>query len=174
MSYNSQIGELIVKNTRQYIGQEEIPENQGFKDSGFDKKMRNIGFQNGWAWCALFAKLNWMEVYAQQHYGNLLKLEHLLSPSALGTYHNMLMQQDFEVNKVPMVGSIVIWQEGTGISGHAGIVELVNTNNTFGTIEGNTNTNGSREGCIVARKTRSLDFSVAEHKLNLKGFIYPL
>lgn len=52
-------------------------------------------------------------------------------------------------------GMLFVWNGAGG--GHIGIIVSVDyTNQTFSTIEGNTNAAGSREGDRVARKTRSL------------------
>ncbi len=172
---NETIQDRIVRIAKSYEGQEEIRENQGFKDPVFDAKMRKIGFQNGWAWCALFAKLIWMEAYAP--YPELLsQIIHNCSPSALGTLHNWLQNSgDFVFSKEPAIGAICIWQEGnTGFSGHAAIcIGLMTEVNYFSTMEGNTNTDGSREGYESAEKKRLLSFTNDPNKLNLKGFILP-
>lgn len=51
------------------------------------------------------------------------------------------------------IGDIFIMDFGGGL-GHTGIVEKINSDGSLGTIEGNTNDTGSREGIEVARKTR--------------------
>jgi hypothetical protein len=50
-------------------------------------------------------------------------------------------------------GDIFIMDFGKGL-GHTGIIESVNADGSFNTIEGNTNNNGSREGIAVERKIR--------------------
>lgn len=57
------------------------------------------------------------------------------------------------LNESIQPGDIFIMDEGKG-QGHTGIVESVDENGTICTIEGNTNSNGSREGVAVERKKR--------------------
>lgn len=56
-------------------------------------------------------------------------------------------------NKPVQPGDIFIMDLGHGL-GHTGIVETINPDGSLGTIEGNTNDTGSREGIEVARKIR--------------------
>jgi hypothetical protein len=68
---------------------------------------------------------------------------------------------------------VVIWQnhkEGKPLwSGHAGLVTDVFPDGSFGTIEGNTNSDGSREGTSVQEKIRK-NVKV-KNGLNILGFI---
>lgn len=56
-------------------------------------------------------------------------------------------------HEVLQPGDIMIIKEGPTL-GHTGIVESIDADGTIHTIEGNTDTNGSREGYEVARRTR--------------------
>jgi hypothetical protein len=68
---------------------------------------------------------------------------------------------------------MVIWRGYSGGSpnadGHAGIVKYLGFGN-FTTVEGNTNTDGSADGYIVAEKIRTFDYTVNDG-LRLMGFI---
>lgn len=59
----------------------------------------------------------------------------------------------------PEPGSLVIWRHGNSSQGHVGIVEAVNSDGTFTTIEGNTSDSSgiNREGDGVYRKQRDQD-----------------
>lgn len=168
----SELATSIVSVAKSYVGQEEIRENQGFKDSGFQTKMVNVGWYKGAPWCAFLAKLIWQEAFALQDTEGVALLHKYMDGSALDTYHNFTKSAEFHVSTLPEVGAVVIWKEGNGPSGHAGVVISVGNGN-FQTVEGNTNTDGSREGYIAAIKTRSLGQPFQAAGLNLVGFVHP-
>ena len=164
--------QTIVSTAKGYIGQEEIQPNLGFKDKTFEQKMKIVGWYKGAPWCAFLAKLIWQESFALSDSAAVQLIKRYSTGSALDTYHNYAKSKEFHVAHIPVVGAVVIWQEGDGTSGHAGIVIEVVDSNTIKTIEGNTNTDGSREGYIVASKTRKINVPRSKG-LNLVGFIYP-
>ena len=49
----------IVKIAFSFIGQKEIPGNQGFVDPKFEDLMKLTGWKKSQAWCAYFAELVW-------------------------------------------------------------------------------------------------------------------
>lgn len=160
----------IVLLAKQAIGQEEKPGNSGFKDPVFENRMRAVGWQRGWAWCATFCKLIYSEAYAESpRKQEILKI---FSPMATACYRQA-KDQGFTVSKVPVPGAVAIWKLGNGPSGHAGIVTQVINAHKFKSVEGNTNESGGREGIEVAEKIRNLDFTTAPNRLNLVGFILP-
>lgn len=165
--------DTIILTAKSYVGQEEVKENQGFKDVGFQSKMVHVGWYKGAPWCAFLAKLIWEESFAKDDTTGSSKVSKYMDGSALDTYHNFTKSAEFHVSTVPEVGAVVIWKEGSGPSGHAGVVISVD-GNTFQTIEGNTNTDGSREGYIVAIKTRKLGMAFQPKGLNLVGFVHPI
>ena len=57
------IAEKITQTAHDYIGQREKPRNSGFINEDFQKKMEEVGWDNGEAWCASFAKLVFLEAY---------------------------------------------------------------------------------------------------------------
>ena len=170
--------EKIVQIASGYVGQKEISGNKGFQRPEFQKKMQDCGWEMGHSWCAYFTELVWKEAFGKKHilYNTL---DRLFSPSAVSTYSNFkgIYQHHnsniFKAGSVPKVGALVAWRYGNGWQGHIGIVEKIIDKKIFGTIEGNTNSLGGREGIEVARKTRSLGMPFKAKGLNLIGFIYP-
>lgn len=165
--------EKIVKVASDYVGQQEIRGNKGFKNPAFQKKMQDCGWAMGHAWCAYFTELVWKEAFGKSHpmYNTL---DRLFSPSAVSTYSNFRGHLKlFQSGNKPKAGALVAWRYGNGWQGHIGIVESVIDKNRFNTIEGNTNSAGGREGIEVARKVRSLGLPHRAKGLNLIGFIYP-
>lgn len=155
-----------------YIGQTEVKDNMGFKNPDFEKRMEAVGWRPSFQWCALFSELVWHEAY--QGNEEMLKIiKDNCSASAVRTYKNF--NSIGMASDKPQVGAIVIWQSyRKGVAqwtGHAGIVTEVNKEN-FVSIEGNTNDNGSREGIMVARKTRKYSTEVY-NGLAVLGFINP-
>ena len=168
----------IVEQAKLYIGQRETENNGGFESPSFQKKMQDIGWQLGDAWCASFVKLVWMEAY-KCDLARLLELEHLFSPSAVATYRNFdasdwkTQNADGSPIRIPSVGALVVWRMGNSESGHIGIVTEVLSNTAFKSIEGNTNEAGGREGIEVAEKKRAINRRFLPNGLNLLGFILP-
>lgn len=152
-----------------YIGQTEKPGNSGFNDAEFEKKMQAVGFVKSHAWCAYFAELVFKEAYPEK----FVELDKLFSASTVQTFRNF-RDAAYLIGYAPQPNTLVIWQtmkDGKPqITGHAGIVVSVEDQDTFFSIEGNTNDGGGREGYIVALKKRHV---LAEVKNGLKilGFI---
>jgi len=168
------IGLKIAEVAAKYIGKTEKPGNSGFNDAEFEKKMITVGWLKGQAWCAYFCELVWKEVYSAIKPGFIADLNKLFAAGALQTLNNF-KAAGYPVSKEPVPGALAIYQHGKGWQGHACIVEKVSANKKdFGTIEGNTNDAGGREGYIVARKTRYALFDTNYASgLNLIGFIHP-
>ncbi|MDH3323727.1 MAG: hypothetical protein OEM04_12095, partial [Flavobacteriaceae bacterium] len=54
----------ILSYAKEFVGQEEIPGNKGFKNKDFDALMRHFTtFKNGHAWCVYFCWLCWRLSY---------------------------------------------------------------------------------------------------------------
>lgn len=163
------------------LGKKEYPHNQGFEDPFLETVMRRVGFENGWAWCALFAEAAWAYPTYEGKSKVIASISDNFSANAVRTFENF--QKDttghFTVDKAQALpGSVVIWEKRrngdpakTGIwtLGHAGIVEELHDDH-FIAIEGNTNSSGGREGIEVARKKRKYNYYDADG-LALKGFI---
>lgn len=167
------IRQTIAAKAKQFIGQEEILGNLGFKDEQFQEYMESVGWDKGQAWCAYFAELVWKLAYAEFNSTWVDRLDKLFSAGAVKTWRNF-KYSDFVTINEPGVGDVVIWQKyKDGVpqwSGHAGIVVKVE-GDYFWTVEGNTNDKGSREGYIVAEKKCTMK---DRGSLKLIGFIKPL
>jgi hypothetical protein len=165
----------IVKAAYEFLGEEEIRGNKGFKNSRFEDLMKAVGWKVGQAWCSYFVELVWRWAYSQQNSIIAAELEGLFSGGAVATFSAFEKSPDFETTRSPGVGSVVIWQYyANGVArwqGHAGIVIRVHEN-YFETIEGNTNDDGVREGYEVALRLRKYNYNTQDG-LRIKGFIKP-
>lgn len=166
------LGHKIAVIAAGYVGQQEITGNKGFKNSAFQKKMQDCGWQIGQSWCAFFSELVWKEAFGKSHPA-YASLDRLFSPSAVSTYSNFKGSTTFKCGNTPKLGALVVWRQGNGWQGHIGIVESIVDATTFRTVEGNTNSAGGREGIEVARKTRKLGLPFKSKGLNIIGFVYP-
>ena len=167
----------IIELAKADIGIKEIPGNQGWYNKKFQTYMEACGWRMGQAWCSLWCEKIWKEAYAEVNPVFLPTLDHLFDAGAQKTYRNFLNDIDFVVDKHCVPGAVVIWshyQNGVETwQGHAGIVINEVCQHEFDTIEGNTNSQGGREGIEVAQKKRLLNFD-ARSGLVLKGFIHPI
>lgn len=174
--------EAVLKWAESHIGYREFPGNQGFKDKTFDTLMRQVGFKNGWAWCALFAEACWAIPTYSGKSKVFVSISDNFSANAVRTFENFQNDQTelFSIikNGIPSPGDIVIWEkrsQGDPVKkdiwtiGHAGIVQSANED-SFTSIEGNSNDAGGREGIEVAVKTRKYNY-FDKDGLCLKGFI---
>jgi len=142
----------IIRTAKKYIGQKEIPVNQGFADKRFFAKMQSIGFNKGMQWCNLFVRLVFAETFENnsEYYDKLIgnKLNWFKSDykglvTSLCTLTYKQFKNDtsglFQVSNKPSLGALVIWQSTTKPdAGHIGIVMLFNSEYMI-TIEGNAN-----------------------------------
>ena len=171
------INEEIVLIANKYIGQEEIRGNKGFKDIEFNRLMDAVGHEKGQAWCAYFAELVWKEAYQNWDATLFSRLDKLFSASAVTTFRNFHKTKDFTTPRKPSPGCLAIWQKykdgKAHWSGHIGVVDTVNKNISFTCIEGNTNEDGGREGYMVGKKNRIIDFEEKQNALVLIGFVQP-
>ena len=165
--------ERIIGIAKGYLGQKEVPGNKGFQDKDFEKKMRQVGFYTGAPWCAFFVKL----VYGEAYYDVKFLHQAVASNNTGGALDTLQRHENagvFSIGETPKPGAIVIWRMGSGTNGHAGIVVSVDeANNTMETIEGNANLTGSREGCEVDEKPRTITRPFQKNGLNVEGYIYP-
>ena len=169
------IGDKIVEIAMNYLGQEEVSGNMGFEDSMFEKKMKAVGWEKRQAWCAYFTELVWKEAYRESYPDLVLTLDKLFSGSAVKTWVNFNNSKQFASGRIPGVGSVVVWQNyidgKPDWRGHAGIVTSVYAER-FISVEGNSNSEGGREGIEIAIQKRRMLFD-NDNGLRLKGFIYP-
>lgn len=165
--------EKIAQVALSYVGQQEITGNNGFKNSVFQKKMQDCGWQMNHAWCSYFAELVWKEAFGKSH-PLYATLDRLFSPSATSTFGNFKGHpQNFKTSSIPKVGALCVWRYGKGWQGHIGVVTSIVDKTTFTSVEGNTNSSGGREGIEVAKKTRKTNLPFRSKGLNLIGFVYP-
>jgi hypothetical protein len=128
----------------------ETGNNQGFNDKNFETKMREIGFIKSHPWCSYFVKHIWKEfeiLCEEKNYKNI-------SASVMRTWNNFSDKRITVLENLG-AGSIIIWQSRTDRNkGHTGIFIKTIDSETILTLEGNTNSAGSREGDGVYLKTR--------------------
>ncbi|PHS05098.1 MAG: hypothetical protein COA88_12820 [Kordia sp.] len=166
----------IIKQATALLGKKEIKGNQGFYDQQIDQEMRSLGFQDGYAWCALAAELAWTRAYNQFDSTMIKEIEKYFTAGAQRTYRKF-KKSPFEVNQTPEPGDVVVWKKLSGGRnkgyGHVGIVTSeLDDEGYFTTIEGNTNARGSREGDGWLPKRRKLKLS-GDSGLIVMGFIKP-
>lgn len=164
---------------KKYVGQRETPNNSGFINSEFKYKIVRVGWLIGQAWCSYFAELVAKEYLIQ--FADLEKwkaIDSNFSGSTTATFKN------FDLNKLnlekinihfslkPVSNSIGFFRHGIGWQGHTVVIDEVFNNLNFTSIEGNTNSNGSREGIEVALKHRLLSAKISSTELNFLGCIY--
>ncbi len=164
------ITEQIKKVAESYIGKRETPNNSGFTDKEFEKRMKEVGWAKSLSWCSFFCELVWKEAYNSAVINK--ELDKFFSGSATATYKNFELSGTWKVSKKPSVGAVAIWRFGNDWRGHAGVVTEV-SEGSFKSVEGNTNSSGGREGIEVAKKTRKLGEPFKTKGLNLVGFIVP-
>lgn len=177
------INKKIVEIVSKLEGEKELKGNSGWINKDLEKEMVISGWLTGQAWCALLGETVWRKAYEQVNPPLLEEIEKLFSANAVDTW-NKFWLSDFIANDEPVDGAIVIWKKvkegqacfvGTSpwITGHAGIViDNKKGQNTFTTLEGNSNSSGGREGIEIARQERGYDFA-KENGLQLMGFIHP-
>lgn len=158
----------LSETARRYIGQKELTGNIFKDDTEFGKKLHAAGQKDGDPWCALFGEVCAKETFPER----FDEFDKLFSASAVQTFKNF--EKEYHVSKEAVLDSIVVWQKylngEADWRGHLGIVSQVNSDGTFKSIEGNTNTAGSREGVEVAERPHRLAYDV-NTGLRLMGFI---
>lgn len=158
----------ILEIAKKDLGKVEKPGNGGFKDPQLEKDMIAVGFQKGFAWCALIS-----EKWAKQAYpSKAAEFDRLFSASAVTTFRNF-QKAGYQISKTPVAGALVIWQRHkNGVKswqGHAGIVSEVISDSEFKSIEGNGSVKGSRDGTTVVEVRRRI--VKLDTGLNVLGFI---
>lgn len=153
---------------KKYVGMKENDGN-AFNDSTIlGQVLHKAGHKDGEAWCAYFAEAVFCETFPERN----AELRKLFSASAVQTFNNFV-DAGYDIHVHPLPGDLVIWQrykDGKKIwQGHAGVVTKVNLDGSFNSVEGNTNSEGSREGDSVQEKLRK---NVFKHDgLNVLGFV---
>lgn len=162
----------ILQDAKQWIGTEEIQPNLGFKNPTFQSKMQDVGFYRGASWCAFFVRVVLKDAYADAP-DTLKYLLKYTSPSTHEMWQNFRASKEIITGQVPQLGSVVVWQEGSGTNGHTGIVSWISDDNKqFKSIEGNTNNDKSRNGYMVWENNHTVGLPHSVNGLNLNGFGY--
>lgn len=160
----------LIAYSKWYVGRKEKKGNSGFIDPKFEKEMISAGWYKGAAWCAFFVLMVVKKVLTGTLLAAAIKQ---FNGSAKQTFDNVKKAGTFETGTEPEEGAICVWLHGNGPSGHMAIVEdPLKHVNTMGTIEGNTNDAGNREGEVVAEKLRTIDRPFNPAGLNVYGYIY--
>lgn len=157
-----------VEVAKKYLGMKENPGNKFDDSTILGQALHKAGQKDGEAWCAYFCEAVFCEAYPDRN----TELRQLFSASAVQTFKNF-KEASHLINELPMSGNLVVWQkykEGKETwQGHIAIIDSVNNDGSFYTIEGNTNSEGSREGDSVQRKLRKM--IKTDNGLNIIGFI---
>jgi hypothetical protein len=151
-----------------FLNQKEMPGNTFDESSPLGRLVKNAGQRDGEAWCAYFCEGIFCEAFPMKD----KELRKLFSASAVKTFENF-KEAGYDCHERPRIGDLVIWQRyENGVKtwkGHAGLVINVLANGSFETIEGNTNSAGSREGDSVQIKIRTM--AKRMDGLNILGFV---
>jgi hypothetical protein len=163
----------IIEIAKSYIGQKEKPNNSGFVDPLFEKKQKARGWLNGQAWCAYTGELIWYDAFTELDACAVPLINKYFSGSAMESYRNFKASPEFKMRLKPVLGGILIWQHGDSDLGHMGCCVSIADDNHVGSVEGNTNAAGGREGIEVALKNRVLNLPRGAG-LNYMGCVYPI
>lgn len=131
------------------LGVIELPGDRGPKIKAY---LSSVGLDEGYSWCAAFVYWCFREAARSLNISNpLVKTGGVLKHWQLTKAPKI---------KMPRVGDIFILDHGKGL-GHTGIVKMVDTvTKTFTTIEGNSNSKGSRTGGMVCSNTRKISDAI--------------
>lgn len=162
----------IITAARRDIGQREIPPNKGFVNPDFEAALRAVGWQTGWAWCAMACKRWWSLAYQETLPEMLKDVQDCFSPAVQATERRFRRTFPQCVSQAPALGALAVFHSGSTAKGHIGVVTVIGQQ-SFQSIEGNTNADGGREGIEVALRTRKLDFTKKDNGLWLACFIHP-
>jgi hypothetical protein len=175
------IEEIIIEEALKYLGDKEQTGNKFTDDTKLGKRLHEAGQKDGESWCSYFAESVWVDAY--KIYGRAdisKKLEKMFSANAVSTFENFY-KSPLKTDNTPKVGSLVVFKNykngmpvrnGNWFTGHIAIVENVTLKGIY-TIDGNSNSQGGREGIEVARIFRKVDFNAA-NGLRCIGFVHPL
>lgn len=150
-----ELSKEIVRVATTQLGVQEIPKGS---NSGPEVEiyLKSVGLGKGYAWCMAFVYWCVSEASKKTAHPNLLN-------KTAGVLAQWNRSSKLRVS-TPQPGDIFIMDYGKGL-GHTGIVTRVLPTNKIETIEGNTNSKGSREGQEVAKRIRPIS--------SCKGFLRP-
>lgn len=147
------LADETIKIATTQLGVQEVPKGSNAGPQ-VEQYLKSVGLSKGYAWCMAF--VFWCVSEASRKKGIVNPLKKTAGVSNQWNLSVLLHQT------VPQAGDVFIMEFGHG-EGHTGLVEKVLPNNMIQTIEGNTNTDGSREGYEVCRRTRTIS--------SCKGFL---
>src|SRR5688572_10748543 len=101
--------ERVIAAARSIVGKKEISGNAGFQDPEFQKRMMEVGWKKGEAWCAYTGEEIWKEAFTKDH-PLYAELDKLFSAGAVKTYENFKKSDKFETGDKPKLGALVIWR----------------------------------------------------------------
>lgn len=131
--YTSQIG------VREATGRNDGPEVEMY--------LRSVGLGKGYSWCSAFVKWSLDEAEVPNKIN-------AWSPTAEN--RNNLIYSKKQFYSDPTIGDVfTIWYSKLNRIGHTGFIDGKQNESIFITVEGNTNSAGSREGDGVYKKYRS-------------------
>lgn len=163
----------IVETAKKYLHIREYGgNNKGFNDVTFQNDIKEVGWRPTYAWCSLFTKLIWKEVFSVYCPNLIPAILKYIQAGCMNSWRAFKSSKEFRTGNIPRPGAIGIFQSTKDKAlGHAVIcTSNLLPGNKFNTIEGNTNMSGSREGDRVAIKTRKVGLNGS---LNFIGFVYP-
>lgn len=172
------INNLIVEQARRFVGVKEKKGNMGWENQEYEELiLKYTAWKPGQAWCMYAAQLSWLMAYEHYQPTRFERLKKLFSGSVITTYNNFLNDREFKIDYTPVIGGIMIFQyykDGKPQwQGHAGIIENFESKNKLYVIEGNSDSDGDREGDSVMHITRNIDWKTT-NGLKPIGIIYPL
>lgn len=143
------------------IGKSEKPKGSNWGND-VKKYLASVGIKFPAPWCAAFV------YWCVNEACNALKIDNPLFQTG-GVMMQRRMSKKLVVKSNPQPGDLFVMDFGGG-KGHIGFVDTVdNESETIGTIEGNSNDEGSREGYEVCRKPGGRKMSTILCYIRLDG-----
>lgn len=144
------VWERALHQARSQVGVEEVPRGSNWGPQ-VSEYLKATGLNSPAYWCAAF--VTWC--YKQS------KSIYILPKNKASTYYWFVFAKQSNILfKTPERGDLFVWNNDNG--GHIGFVMEVK-GDRFRTIEGNSNTDGSRNGYEVVERWRSVD-ELVRHK----------
>jgi hypothetical protein len=141
------VDDLVRKTLEIAVSQKGVREAGENRGPQVDAYLRAAGLGPGHPWCAAF--VYWAIDTAARELG-------IVNPFIRTAYcpdiHNWARRHD-ALEVAPQVGDVFLRYSASSVAGHTGFVTSVD-DGRFGTIEGNTNLNGSPEGIGVFKRSR--------------------
>lgn len=145
----------ILRAASKWIGVKEIYNNQGWDNSEFASKMKELGWWSGAEWCNFFVKLVVLSC-CKKDSKNFKFWDSHLSPATQTTWSNLQNQSNYcTVSSSPSKGALVIYRNNSdNTKGHIEIVKKVYKDGSYSVISGNSNFE-DQTGQGVVTKTRT-------------------